>query len=140
MDSAAAPAIAAPIDHWAPIVAALEALTVEWFQPLNVVLLVAIIMFARFMHKANQRPDFSLVDALRGPDNKCSMKLIGYLVGIIGATWALMLVAGSWLQQPATFVQVFVAYVIALILPKIAAEWVQAKYRDRGHDEGKRDA
>jgi hypothetical protein len=64
---------------WAPLAAALEALTVEWFQPLNVVLVIGIIMFARFMHKANQRPDFNLVDALRGPDGKASMKLVGYV-------------------------------------------------------------
>ncbi len=134
---AVAPAV--PVDHRGPIAAAFEALAVEWFQPLNVVLVVAIIMFARFMHKANQRPDFSLVDALRGPDGKCSMKLIGYLVGIIGATWVLMLAAGSWLQQPGTFVQVFVAYVVALILPKIAAEWVQAKYNAPKRDDDKAD-
>jgi len=125
---------------WTPIAAAIEALTVQWFQPLNVVLVVGVVMFARFMHKANQRNDFSLVDSLRGPDGKCSMKLIGYLVGLISGTWLIMDCAGSWLQQPTAFVQLFVVYILALVVPKIAAEWVQAKYRDRGRDEGKRDA
>jgi len=125
---------------WTPIAAAFEALAVEWFQPLNVVLVVGVVMFARFMHKANQRDDFSLVDSLRGPDGKCSMKLIGYLVGIILGSWALMDTASSWLQQPQAFVTIFLIYMGALVAPKIAAEWVQAKYKDRGHDEGKRDA
>ncbi len=125
---------------WAPVAAALEALTVQWFQPLNVVLVVAIVMFARFMHKANQRADFSLVDALKGPDGKASMKLIGYLVGVIFGTWALMDTASSWLQQPTTFLYIFGIYVVVLVAPKIAAEWIQAKYKDRGHDEDKRDA
>jgi len=138
MDSA--PAAAQVVDHWAPIAAAFEALTVEWFQPLNVVLIVGVVMFARFMHKANQREDFSLVDSLRGPDGKASMKLIGYLVGIILGSWALMDTASSWLQQPQAFVTIFLIYMGALVAPKIAAEWVQAKYKDRGHDEGKRDA
>ncbi len=124
---------------WTPIAAAFEALAVEWFQPLNVVLVVAIVMFARFMHKANQRADFSLVDALKGPDGKASMKLIGYLVGVIFGTWALMDTASSWLQQPTTFLYIFGIYVVVLVAPKIAAEWIQAKYKDR-HDEGKRDA
>jgi len=140
MDSATASVVAAPIDHWAPIAAAFEALAVEWFQPLNVVLVVGVVMFARFMHKANQRNDFSLVDSLRGPDGKASMKLIGYLVGIILGSWALMDTASSWLQQPQAFVTIFLIYMGALVAPKIAAEWVQAKYRDRGRDEGKRDA
>jgi len=118
-------------DIWTPMVAALEALTVEWFQPLNVVLVVAIIMFARFMHKANQRPDFNLVDALKGPDGKASMKLIGYLVGLIFGTWALMDTASSWLQQPTTFLYIFGIYVVALIAPKLFAEWVQAKYSNQ---------
>lgn len=122
---------------WAPVAAALEALTVEWFQPLNVVLLVGIIMFARFMHKANQRPDFSLVDALRGPDGKASMKLIGYLVGIILGSWALMDCAGSWLQQPMAFVYLFVAYLGVLVAPKILAELIQAKYNPK-RDSGER--
>lgn len=124
--------------QWAPVASALEALAVEWFQPLNVVLVIGIVMFARFMHKANQRDDFSLVDALRGPDGKCSMKLIGYLVGIILGSWALMNCAGNWQQQPATFVEVFGLYLVLLVAPKIAAEWIQAKYNPKrdGKDEG----
>lgn len=118
-----------------PLIAALEALMVEWFQPLNVVLVVGIIMFARFLHQANKREDFSLVDALRGPDNKCSMKLIGYLVGIILGSWALMNCASSWLQQPQAFVTVFLIYMGALVTPKIAAEWVQAKYSQKRDDK-----
>jgi hypothetical protein len=120
---------------WGPVAAALEALTVEWFQPLNVVLLVGIIMFARFMHKANQRADFSLVDALRGPDGKASMKLIGYLVGIILGSWALMSCATNWQQQPATFVQIFAIYLVVLVAPKIAAEFIQAKYNPKRPDD-----
>lgn len=124
-----------------PLIAAFEALAVEWFQPLNVVLVVAMIMFARFMHKANQRPDFSLVDALRGPDGKASMKLVGYLVAIILSSWVLMDCAGSWLQQPMAFVYLFVAYVVLLIAPKIAAELIQAKYNSQKRDDkdGKHD-
>lgn len=118
--------------------AALEALTVEWFQPLNVVLIIGIIMFARFMHKANQRPDFALVDALRGPDGKASMKLIGYVVGIILGSWALMDCAGSWLQQPMAFVYMFVAYMAFLLAPKLIAELIQAKYNPK-RDGGQRD-
>ena len=137
MDSAAAPAVAVPVDHWEPIIAAVQALMVEWFQPLNVVLVVAIVMFARFMHKANQRPDFNLVDSLRGPDSKASMKLVGYLVGVIFSTWALMNCAASWLQQPTTFLYIFAVYVILLIAPKIAAEWIQAKYSSPKRDDDK---
>lgn len=122
---------------WAPVAAALEALTVEWFQPLNVVLVVGIIMFARFMHKANQRADFSLVDALRGPDGKASMKLVGYVVALILGSWALMNCATNWQAQPAQFVEVFAIYMVVLVAPKIAAEWIQAKYNPKrdGKDE-----
>jgi len=129
-----AEALTAATNHtdWSPAVAAVSAITVEWFQPLNVFLVVAIVMFARFMHKANQRPDFNLVDALRGPDGKCSMKLIGYLVAIIGGTWAVMDAASSWLQQPIPFVYLFVAYMGLLVAPKIVAELIQAKYRASG--------
>jgi hypothetical protein len=122
---------------WGPLAAALEALTVEWFQPLNIVLLVGIVMFARFMHKANQRADFSLVDALRGPDGKASMKLIGYLVGIILGSWALMSCASNWQQQPATFVQIFAIYLVVLVAPKIAAEFIQAKYGSKRDEKEK---
>jgi hypothetical protein len=122
---------------WSPIASALEALAVEWFQPLNVVLLVGLVMFARYMHKANQRNDFDLVDALRGPDGKASMKLIGYLVALIFGTWALMNCAAAWVQQPATFVQIFAIYVVLLIAPKIAAEWIQAKYTSPKRDDDK---
>jgi hypothetical protein len=129
MEEAAVQAAAAPVDHWQPLAVATEALMVEWFQPLNVVLLVGIVMFARFMHKANLRDDFSLVDALRGPDGKCSMKLIGYLVGIILGSWAFMSCATSWMQKPEQFVYIFAIYVGALLIPKILAEFIQAKYK-----------
>lgn len=139
-DPAAVPEAIQAASQWAPVIAAASAIIVEWLQPLNVVLVVGIFMFARFMHKANKRDDFNLVDALRGPDGKCSMKLIGYLVGIILGSWALMNCAGNWQQQPATFVEVFGLYLVLLVAPKIAAEWIQAKYapkhEDR-HEEGK---
>jgi hypothetical protein len=129
---------------WTPVAVAFEAVIVQWLQPLNVVLVVAIIMFARFMHKANQRPDFNLVDALRGPDGKASMKLIGYVVGIIAGTYVLFDCAASWLQQPMVFVYLFAIYMVLLIAPKIAAEWVQAKYssanKDRDRGEPRKDA
>jgi len=128
---------AATTVDWSGIVPAVSAIIVQWFQPLNVVLVVAMILFARFMHKANQRSDFNLVDALRGPDDKASMKQIGYLVGVIFGTWALMNTASSWLQQPTTFLYVFGIYVIVLIAPKIAAEWIQAKYTKRDAGDGK---
>jgi len=128
---------AATTVDWSAIVPAVSAIIVEWFQPLNVVLIVAVVMFARFMHKANKRDDFSLVDALRGPDDKASMKQIGYLVGVIFGTWALMNTAASWLQQPTTFLYVFGVYVIVLIAPKIAAEWIQAKYSRRDASDGR---
>ena len=129
---------------WAPVAAALEALTVEWFQPLNVVLLVGIIMVVRFLHRSNQRPDFNLVDALRGPDGKASMKLVGYVVALILGSWALMNCATNWQAQPNQFVEVFAIYMVILVAPKIAAEWIQAKYnpkRDggpRGGDEDRK--
>jgi hypothetical protein len=122
---------------WAPLAAALEALTVEWFQPLNVVLVIGIIMFARFMHKANQRPDFNLVDALRGPDGKASMKLVGYVVALILGSWALMNCATNWQAQPNQFVEVFGLYMVILVAPKIAAEWIQAKYNPKRDDKEK---
>jgi hypothetical protein len=122
---------------WAPLAAALEALTVEWFQPLNVVLVIGIIMFARFMHKANQRPDFNLVDALRGPDGKASMKLVGYVVALILGSWALMNCATNWQAQPNQFVEVFGLYMVILVAPKIAAEWIQAKYNPKRDDRDK---
>jgi hypothetical protein len=122
---------------WAPLAAALEALTVEWFQPLNVVLVIGIIMFARFMHKANQRPDFNLVDALRGPDGKASMKLVGYVVALILGSWALMNCATNWQAQPNQFVEVFGLYMVILVAPKIAAEWIQAKYNPKRDERDK---
>jgi hypothetical protein len=122
---------------WAPLAAALEALTVEWFQPLNVVLVIGIIMFARFMHKANQRPDFNLVDALRGPDGKASMKLVGYVVALILGSWALMNCATNWQAQPNQFVEAFGLYMVILVAPKIAAEWIQAKYNPKRDDRDK---
>lgn len=127
---------------WRPVAVAFEAVIVQWFQPLNVVLVVAIVMFARFMHKANARPDFSLVDAFRGPDNRASMKLVAYVVGIIAGTYVLFDCAGSWLQQPMAFVYLFAIYMVLLIAPKVAAEWVQAKYgsKDRGREEPRKDA
>ena len=129
---------------WTPVAAALEALTVEWFQPLNVVLLVGIIMVVRFLHRSNQRPDFNLVDALRGPDGKASMKLVGYVVALILGSWALMNCATNWQAQPNQFVEVFAIYMVILVAPKIAAEWIAAKYnpkRDggpRGGDEDRK--
>src|SRR5712675_1758273 len=98
-----------------PLVAAVEALAVQWFQPLNVVLVVGVVMFARFMHRANQRTDFSLVDALRGPDSKASMKLLGYVVALILGSWALMNCATNWQTQPVQFVEVFAIYMIVLV-------------------------
>jgi len=129
---------AATTVDWSGIVPAVSAIIVQWFQPLNVVLIVAVVMFARFMRKANKRDDFSLVDALRGPEDKASMKHIGYLVGVIFGTWALMNTAASWLQQPTTFLYVFGVYVIILIAPKIAAEWIQAKYTRHDSDADKK--
>lgn len=123
---------------WTPVASALEALAVEWFQPLNVVLLVGIIMFARFMHKANQRADFSLVDALRGPDHNASMKLIGYVVALILGSWAVMNCASNWQTQPTAFVQIFAIYMVVLVAPKIAAEWIQAKYTGPKRDDDRR--
>jgi hypothetical protein len=120
------------------LAATVEALAVQWFQPLNVVLVVGIVMFARFMHKANQRADFSLVDALRGPDGKASMKLVGYVVALILGSWALMNCATSWQTQPNQFVEVFGIYLIALVAPKILAEYIQAKYRGTGKEEDRR--
>lgn len=102
---------------------------------MNVVLVIALIMFALFMRKANQRTDFFLVDALRGPDGKASMKLIGYLVGLIFGTWALMDTASSWLQQPQIFLYIFGIYLVVLVAPKILAEWVQAKYNPKRDDK-----
>lgn len=119
---------------WAPVAAALSAVTVEWLQPLNVVLVVGIVMFIRFMHKANARPDFSLVDAFRGPDSKASMKLIGYVVALILGSWALMNCATNWQAQPNQFVEVFAIYMVILVAPKIAAEWIQAKYNPKRGD------
>ena len=123
---------------WAGVANAAEALMVLWLQPLNVLLIVMLVMFARFMHKANQRADFSLVDALKGPDGKASMKLIGYLVGIMAGTYVLFDCAASWLQQPMPFVYLVIAYLVLLIAPKIAAEWVQAKYRGGAKEEDRR--
>jgi hypothetical protein len=120
---------------WTPVAAAFEALAVQWFQPLNVVLVVGIVMFARFMHKANQRTDFNLVDALRGPDGTASMKLVGYVVALILGSWALMNCATSWQQQPVQFVEVFAIYMVVLVAPKIAAEWIQAKYNPKRDDD-----
>lgn len=127
---------------WRPVSVALEAVTVQWLQPLNVVLVVGIIMFARFMHKANQRADFNLVDALRGPDNRASMKLVGYVVALILGSWALMNCATNWQAQPNQFVEVFAIYMIVLVAPKIAAEWIAAKYSGKGRDreESRKDA
>jgi hypothetical protein len=104
---------------------------------LNVVLVIGIIMFARFMHKANQRPDFNLVDALRGPDGKASMKLVGYVVALILGSWALMNCATNWQAQPNQFVEVFGLYMVILVAPKIAAEWIQAKYNPKRDDRDK---
>jgi hypothetical protein len=120
---------------WTPVAAALSAVTVEWLQPLNVVLVIGLVMFARYMHKANQRSDFDLVDALRGPDGKASMKLIGYLVGIILGSWALMDCASTWQQKPEQFVEVFGLYLVLLVAPKIAAEWIAAKYSPKRDDK-----
>lgn len=128
-----------PAATWTPIALAAEALAIQWFQPLNVVLLVGIVMFARFMHKANQRADFSLVDALRGPDGKASMKLVGYVVALILGSWALMNCATSWQAQPQQFVEVFALYMIVLVAPKILAEWVQAKYNPKRDDDHRDD-
>lgn len=128
----AADALTAATNIWAPISSAASAIIVQWFQPLNVFLVIAIFLFVRFMRQANQREDFDIVDALRGPDGKCSMKLIGYLVAIIGGTWAVMDAASSWLQQPMPFVYLFVAYMGLLVAPKIVAELIQAKYRASG--------
>lgn len=139
MDQPTTEAAQTVVSQWAPVISGLEALAVEWLQPLNVVLLIGIGMFARFMHKANQRDDFSLVDALRGPDGKCSMKLIGYLVGIILGSWALMDTASSWLQQPTTFIYIFVAYMGCLVAPKILAELIQAKYNPKQREEHRED-
>jgi len=122
---------------WTPVAAAFEALAVQWFQPLNVVLVVGIVMIARFLHKANQREDFNLVDSLRGPDGKCSMKLVGYLIAILFGTYALMDAAASWLQQPMPFVYLFVAYMGVLVAPKIFAELIQAKFSQKQRDEDK---
>lgn len=116
---------------WSRVAAALSAVTVEWLKPLNVVLVVGIIMFIRFMHKANQRADFNLVDAFRGPDGKASMKLVGYVVALILGSWALMNCATNWQAQPNQFVEVFALYMVVLIAPKILAEWVQAKYNPK---------
>lgn len=124
---------------WSPVASAFEALAVEWFQPLNVVLLVGIIMFARFMRKANQRPDFSLVDALRGPDGKASMKLVGYVVALILGSWAMMNCATNWQANPQQFVAAFAIYMVVLVAPKIAAEWIQAKYVGPKRDDDHRD-
>jgi len=120
------------------LAATAEALAVQWFQPLNVVLLIGIVMFARFMHRANQRNDFSLVDALRGPDGKASMKLVGYVVALILGSWALMNCATSWQTQPNQFVEVFGIYLIALVAPKILAEYIQAKYGQRKDGDERR--
>lgn len=124
---------------WAPLAAALEALTVEWFQPLNVVLLIAIVMVGRFLHKANQRDDFFLVDALRGPDGKASMKLIFYMVGSILGSWVVMDAAGSWVQQPTEFVYLFLGWLCLMIAPRIISELIAAKFSQKrdGKDEGR---
>lgn len=124
---------------WTPVASAFEALAVEWFQPLNVVLLIGIVMFARFMHKANQRDDFSLIDSLRGPDGKASMKLIGYVVALILGSWAMMNCATNWQAQPNQFVEAFGLYMVILVAPKIAAEWIQAKYGAKRDDDHRGD-
>lgn len=120
---------------WGPVAAALEALAVEWLQPLNVVLLIGIIMVARFLHKANQRSDFNLVDALRGPDGKASMKLIFYMVGAILGSWVVMDAAGTWVQQPTSFVYLFLGWLALMISPKLFAEFIQAKFGKKQDDK-----
>lgn len=120
---------------WTPVASALQALAVEWLQPLNVVLVIGLVMFGRYMHKANQRSDFDIVDALRGPDGKCSMKLISYLVAIILGAWVLMDCAASWLTQPMPFVYLFIAWFGLSVAPKIVAELIQAKFGQKRDDK-----
>lgn len=124
---------------WAPVAAAISALMVEWLQPLNVVLLIGIIMVGRFLQKANQRSDFFLVDALRGPDGKASMKLIFYMVGAILGSWVVMDAAGSWVQQPTEFVYLFLGWLALMISPKIFAELIQAKFGQKRDDDHRDD-
>jgi hypothetical protein len=45
--------------------------------------------------------------------------------------------ATNWQAQPNQFVEVFGLYMVILVAPKIAAEWIQAKYNPKRDDRDK---
>jgi hypothetical protein len=111
-----------------PIILALSALMTEWLQPFNVMLLAGIILFVHFLWKANKRADFSMVDSLREDDGKASAGRVVFYGAFIASTWAIMQCAGTWMQQPTTFMELFGLYIVVWAIPKVATQYIQARY------------
>lgn len=132
----AGPAADAATSTWAPVAAAVSALTVEWFQPFNVVLILAVLLFIHFLWRAARSPGFNIFDSLRDEAGKISQPRIAYYGVFIFSTWMVMQCAASWLQQPHEFFLVFALYVLAFALPKVLESWIKAKYGGAGDATG----
>jgi hypothetical protein len=119
-----------------PLVAAFAALMTMWWQPFNVVLVIAIWILVHFLWRAAHAPGFDIFEALRDEAGKPSFDRIAYLVALVLSSWAFMSSASSWATNPREFVEIFVAYVLLWALPKMVSRWIDAKY-GRREGEGK---
>lgn len=113
---------------WNQISAAVAVLLVQWGEPFNVVLFTSIAMFCFLLYKANKRPDFSVVDALRDDNNKASFARIAYGGAFITSTWTLMSYAANKGNDPHALVELFIGYGVIWAIPKVAEKYIEARY------------
>lgn len=104
----------------------------RWLLPVNVVLAVSIGLFCYMLFKANRRPDFSIVDSLRGDDGKASAARIVFYAAFITTTWVVMAYSIDKTADPRTLSELFLSYTVVWAVPKVVEKYIEMRYgRDK---------
>ena len=109
-------------------------LLTRWFSPVNAVMGLMILVWLWFLYRAQKSGRVDLIDTLRGDDGKASAARVVFYAAWVVMSWALMQYVFIKGDDPKYLVELFIAYGVVFVAPKIGEKWIESRYgnKDRG--------
>ena len=128
---------------WSAINGAVVTALTHWISPVNAAKGLLLIVWLTFLFRAQKSGRIDMVDTLRGDDGKASAARALFYAAWIVMSWTMMQYVFVKGDDPKYLVELFIAYGVVFVAPKMYEKFIEAKYgafkRDDDHDHGEHD-
>lgn len=122
--------------NWEQISSAFTVVLAQWFHPVNMVLAFMLFLWIVFLFRAQKSGKVDLVDTLRGDAGQASAVRVVFYGSWAVMTWVLMQYAVMKADDPKDLTNLFIAYGLVFVAPKMLERWIEAKYNSSFRKDG----